>query len=148
MDNYPKSISGLLGAWRANPSIGGNVVAWQTQPARAARTAPFPADLHPALAASLRGRGIQQLYSHQVQAWERIKTGQNIVVVTGTASGKTLCYNLPVVDRMLRDPQARALYLFPTKALAQDQQEGLGQLTASLLALAGREGASPADGGL
>ncbi len=112
MNDYPKNISGLLGAWRADPSIGGNVVAWQTQPARAARMAPFPADLHPALAASLRARGIQQLYSHQAQAWERVKKGKNIVVVTGTASGKTLCYNLPVVDRHApRSPGPGALPL-------------------------------------
>jgi DEAD/DEAH box helicase domain-containing protein len=89
---------------------------------------PFPIDLHPALADALQSKGIQSLYSHQVAAWQYARAGRHVGVVTGTASGKTLCYNLPVLDMLLRDPEARALYLFPTKALAQDQQAALKEL--------------------
>src|SRR5688500_14762534 len=87
---------------------------------------PLPADLQSLLAA----RGIERLYSHQVAALELARSGQSLVVVTGTASGKTLCYNLPILETALNDPDARALYLFPTKALAQDQLKGLLELLA------------------
>jgi DEAD/DEAH box helicase domain-containing protein len=89
-------------------------------PARAGRYSPFPEGLDPRLASALRARGIDQLYSHQREAWEHLRVGRHVVVVTPTASGKTLCYNLPVLDAALRAP-AKALYLFPTKALSQDQ---------------------------
>ncbi len=115
------SLSALLSAWQTDPSIVSNIAAWRTFPPQPAQFAPFPAGLHPALVDALRARGISALYTHQATAWQRAQAGQHLVVVTGTASGKTLCYNLPVLDRLLRDPQARALYLFPTKALAQDQ---------------------------
>jgi DEAD/DEAH box helicase domain-containing protein len=120
------SLSALLSAWQTDPNIASNVVAWRTFPTRPAQFAPFPDDLHPALVDALRARGIGALYTHQAMAWRRAQAGQHLVVVTGTASGKTLCYNLPVLDRLLRDPQARALYLFPTKALAQDQLSVIG----------------------
>ncbi len=114
-------LPALLSRWRSDPDVGGNVVEWRTLPARPAKFVPFPGDLHPALAASLHSQGISALYTHQAEAWEHAHAGRSLVVVTGTASGKTLCYNLPVLDALLRDPEARALYLFPTKALAQDQ---------------------------
>ncbi len=84
--------------------------------------------LPPALTRLLAGRGIEQLYSHQVTALELARAGRDLVVVTGTASGKTLCYNLPIVESCLTDPRSKALYLFPTKALAQDQLKGLLEL--------------------
>jgi DEAD/DEAH box helicase domain-containing protein len=121
----------LLDAWRADPDIASNIVAWRTFPAHPARFTPFPNDLHPALADSLRAQGISGLYTHQASTWGHVSAGHNPVVVTGTASGKTLCYNLPVLDRLLRDPGARALYLFPTKALAQDQLNVLDQLVSA-----------------
>ncbi|MCG8586666.1 MAG: DEAD/DEAH box helicase [Pirellulales bacterium] len=80
------------------------------------------------LARLLEARGIEALYSHQVAALEHARAGEDFVVVTGTASGKTLCYNLPIFEATLADPDARALYLFPTKALAQDQLKGLLEL--------------------
>ncbi len=89
-------------------------------PAQAARYAQFPPDLEPRLVTALQGRGIEQLYAHQRQAWDCIRAGRSTVIVTPTASGKTLCYNLPVLQAVLTE-QAKALYLFPTKALAQDQ---------------------------
>jgi DEAD/DEAH box helicase domain-containing protein len=96
--------------------IVGEVVA----PARAAQYAPVPEALDPRLRAALEARGIRQLYSHQHEAWDHIAGGDDTVVVTPTASGKTLCYNLPVIDAALKRG-AKALYLFPTKALSQDQ---------------------------
>jgi len=97
-------------------------------PASPAKFAPMPEDLRPELAAALRGRGIERLYSHQAEAYAAIRSGRHLVVVTPTASGKTLCYNLPVLQRLLEDPERRAIYLFPTKALAQDQLAELGAL--------------------
>src|SRR5690606_14144648 len=87
---------------------------------------PLPEPIRQMLAA----RGIERLYSHQVAALEAARAGRDWVVVTGTASGKTLCYNLPILEACLDSPQARALYLFPTKALAQDQLKGLLELLA------------------
>jgi len=101
-------------------------------PAEPARVVDFPEELHPKLRESLLGRGYRGLYTHQREAYELVQEGKDVVVVTPTASGKTLCYNLPVLDRMLKDPDARALYLFPTKALAQDQ---LAELSAAIEAL-------------
>ena len=83
--------------------------------------APFPSSLDPRLLEALRGRGVPQLYSHQAKAYDTVAKGENLVVVTPTASGKTLCYNLPVLQALVQQPESRVLYLFPTKALAQDQ---------------------------
>src|SRR4029079_3341079 len=77
----------------------------------------------------LAGRGIQQLYTHQAEAIEHVRAGRDVVVVTPTASGKTLCYSLPVLQSLAEDPAARALFLFPTKALSQDQVAEFGELT-------------------
>ncbi|HYO80407.1 MAG TPA: DEAD/DEAH box helicase [Bryobacteraceae bacterium] len=108
------------------------VRAVRRHPARPAITEPLPEDVHPALRNALVQRGIHELYSHQADSWRAARAGRNAVIVTPTASGKTLCYNLPVLDRMLQDPGARALYLFPTKALAEDQlHEMQRQLEAS-----------------
>ena len=120
---YPTNMSlkQLLSHWRADPSIASNIVNWQTIPARPAKFTPIPQDIHPSLSTALHNQGIDQLYTHQTESWQHSSQGENVVVVTGTASGKTLAYNLPVLDRLIRIPEGRALYLFPTKALAQDQ---------------------------
>jgi DEAD/DEAH box helicase domain-containing protein len=97
-------------------------------PARSAQWAPMPDWIRPELAEAYRAKGVVQLYSHQAEAIERIRKGRNVVVVTPTASGKTLCYNLPVLNAVLENPDTRALYLFPTKALSQDQLEELQDL--------------------
>ncbi|HLE78503.1 MAG TPA: DEAD/DEAH box helicase [bacterium] len=99
-----------------------------------AHFAPFPDAVHSRLAESLRRRGIGSLYTHQAEAYTAVASGGHIVVVTPTASGKTLCYNLPVLDRILKEPEARALYLFPTKALSADQVDELQQLVTALAA--------------
>jgi DEAD/DEAH box helicase domain-containing protein len=102
------------------------------QPARAGQFRPLPASLDDRLRAACHRRGIDQLYSHQAAAIEQVLDGRNVTVVTPTASGKTLCYNLPVVQSILSDPSARAFYLFPTKALAEDQRHELDALLQQL----------------
>ncbi len=101
-------------------------------PAREAQWADFPAWVRGDLAAAYGGKGICRLYSHQVAAAETVHAGKNLVIVTPTASGKTLCYNLPVLNAILENPDSRALYLFPTKALAQDQLAELYDLNQRL----------------
>ena len=91
------------------------------EPATSGTYRDVPDSVHPILRRALAARGIGQLYSHQADAFESIEQGHHVVVVTPTASGKTLCYNLPVLNLLLADPGARAMYLFPTKALAEDQ---------------------------
>jgi DEAD/DEAH box helicase domain-containing protein len=103
------------------------VTRWEKLSPRPGVYAPLPDDLHPRLRAALRERGIDRLYSHQAEAWKTARDGRNLVVVTPTASGKTLCYNLPVLQSILENPGRRALYLFPTKALSQDQQSDLNE---------------------
>jgi DEAD/DEAH box helicase domain-containing protein len=108
----------------------GWVTAVRTLPARAAEHAPWPAGIDPRLRAALEARGIAQPYTHQAAAIAHALGGRHVVVTTPTASGKTLCYNAPVLSSVVEDPAARALYLFPTKALAQDQLAELHELTA------------------
>ena len=98
------------------------------EPARTARSEPLPDDLDPRVASALLGAGITSLYRHQAEAWEAARRGENVVVTTGTASGKSLAFNLPVLDAIAREPKTRALYLYPTKALAQDQARALSEL--------------------
>jgi DEAD/DEAH box helicase domain-containing protein len=133
------SLLSLLSHWKAEPTIFGNVSAWRTLPSSQAQYVPIPSDLHPEITQVLVSSGIQSLYSHQAEAWEIVRSGKNPVIVTGTASGKTLCYNLPVLDRLLNDPEARALYLFPTKALSQDQLDNLKELRSISARLAANE---------
>jgi DEAD/DEAH box helicase domain-containing protein len=97
-------------------------------PARDARTVPLPAQLHPRVGEALAGRGVCSLYEHQAEAYAAAARGQHLVVSTGTASGKTLAFNLPVLDALAAEPKLRALYLYPTKALAQDQARALAAL--------------------
>src|SRR5712672_1705554 len=97
-------------------SVVGRLREWMAQP-----NAPIPDAVHPNLREMLERRGIRELYTHQEEAFRIASAGRNVVAVTPTASGKTLCYNLPVLNKLLADPKARAFYLFPTKALAEDQ---------------------------
>jgi DEAD/DEAH box helicase domain-containing protein len=96
-----------------------------SEPAREARLAPLPEELHPRVREALAAQGIHELYTHQRAAWDAAAGGEHVVVTTGTASGKTLAFNLPVLDAIAREPKTRALYLYPTKALAQDQLRSL-----------------------
>ena len=113
------------------------------EPARAARTAPLPAELHPDVAAALRTRGIATLYEHQAQVWAAARAGRHVMVTTGTASGKTLAFNLPVLDALAGEPKNRALYLYPTKALAQDQARTLTTLAVPRVRAAIYDGDTP-----
>ncbi len=97
-------------------------------PAQEGRFADYPPGVHPALLDALEKKGYKKLYSHQRSSWEALKDGKHIVVVTPTASGKTLCYNLPVLNAILQDTSSRAIYLFPTKALSQDQRAELDEV--------------------
>ncbi|MBC8448607.1 MAG: DUF1998 domain-containing protein [Chloroflexi bacterium] len=115
----------------------GQIVHVQRLPARQARYGKLRHRLSPALRAALKHAGTPRLYTHQVQAINAAFAGQHLVVATSTASGKTLCYNVPVLETLLADRAARALYLFPTKALAQDQ---LGKLNSLLAVLEKGEG--------
>ncbi|HEY7364815.1 MAG TPA: DEAD/DEAH box helicase [Methylomirabilota bacterium] len=115
-----------------SPSTGPCITTFRHFPPRPAVLVPFPSSLDPRVAEALRARGITELYSHQARAWELVDKGEHVVVVTPTASGKTLCYNLPVLQTLLAQPDARVLYLFPTKALAQDQLAELEELARSL----------------
>lgn len=120
-------MSGLIEGLESDTSFLRFVSHWERLPATEGVTVPLPVSLDPRLKAALLNRGIGELYSHQAEAWSHVQAGKNVVVVTPTASGKTLTYNLPVLDTLLTDSSARALYLFPTKALSQDQQAELDE---------------------
>jgi DEAD/DEAH box helicase domain-containing protein len=122
----------LLDELLTSPETGPLITAVRHFDARPAVFAPFPSSLDPRIVESLRSRGVQQLYSHQARAFEIVAKGEHLVVVTPTASGKTLCYNLPVLQALVQQPEARVLYLFPTKALAQDQLAELTELARTL----------------
>ncbi|MDO4828035.1 MAG: DEAD/DEAH box helicase [Clostridia bacterium] len=109
-----------------------NVTEWRVLPAREAKYAPFPDELDARIVQVLKARGIERLYTHQRQALDCALAGRDFVVVTPTASGKTLCYNLPVLNAILKDNAARALYLFPTKALSSDQVSELYSMVEAL----------------
>ena len=126
------SLEQILDTLEHDPAFAELVTHWERLPAKPARFAPFPEWLDGRVAHALRRRGIEQLYTHQAAALERTRAGKNVVVVTPTASGKTLCYDLPVLDAIAKDGSARALYLFPTKALAQDQLAELQRLSADI----------------
>src|SRR5204863_3303772 len=106
-------------------------------PTNAAQYAPLPEVLDQRLSGALSARGINELYTHQAEAIGHALAGRNVVVITPTASGKTLCYNAPVLQAILQDPCSRALYLFPTKALAQDQLAELQTMCETIAAADG-----------
>jgi DEAD/DEAH box helicase domain-containing protein len=122
----------VLEAFAARDINGELLTAIRHFPAREAQWANFPAWVHPDLASAYAAKGIRRLYTHQAAAAEAVHAGKNVVIVTPTASGKTLCYNLPVLNAALENSGSRALYLFPTKALAQDQLAELQDLNQRL----------------
>jgi DEAD/DEAH box helicase domain-containing protein len=115
--------------WLSSSPFGSQITAVHRLPERESRYAPWPNELDPRIVEALQRRGIARLYTHQAQAIAHALLGENVLVVTPTASGKTLCYNVPILQALLSDPDARAIYLFPTKALAQDQLAELCELT-------------------
>jgi DEAD/DEAH box helicase domain-containing protein len=128
IETVQEALSALAGRYRTDEVL----TAVKHIPARAARFVPMPGWVGPELAAAYRCKGIKDLYAHQGAAAELARAGKDFVVVTPTASGKTLCYNLPVLNAILEDTDTRALYLFPTKALAQDQLVELHDLATRL----------------
>jgi len=114
-----------------------------TSPATEPRTAAVPDEVHPKVREALTRQGIERLYSHQADAWEAARRGEHLIVTTGTASGKTLAFNLPVLDALAAEPKNRALYLYPTKALAQDQARALGELAVPRVRAAIYDGDTP-----
>ncbi len=131
---------------RLGDLLQGDELAHQTTtPARAPRTEPFPDGVEPKVLEALERQGITELYVHQAEAWEAARRGENAIVTTGTASGKTLAFNLPVLDSLAREPKNRALYLYPTKALAQDQARALGALAVPGVRAAIYDGDTPTE---
>ena len=125
------ALPAILDHLRADRDFVANVVAWERIPAHPGRYVPMPETVDPRLAAALRERGIEQLYTHQALAIDAVGRGENVVVATATASGKSLVYTLPVLSRLAARPDARALYLFPTKALAHDQEAETAAIVAA-----------------
>ena len=122
------NVDQLADSLRRDPMFMENVVRWEEMPARGAQYAPFPGGLDARLVPVLERRGIHQLYSHQAHAVREVLAGHDVVVVTPTASGKTMCYNLPVLSAILNNEDARALSLVPSKALSADQVSELYEL--------------------
>jgi DEAD/DEAH box helicase domain-containing protein len=134
----------VAASW-AGPLEGEELAHLEEVPARDAILAPLPEALHPRVREALAAQGVDALYAHQAEAWEAAARGEHFVVTTGTASGKTLAFNLPVLDALARDPKQRALYLYPTKALAQDQLRALGSFRLPKLRAAIYDGDTAAD---
>ncbi|MDR1438779.1 MAG: DEAD/DEAH box helicase [Clostridiales bacterium] len=122
------NLEQLMGFFKGSEALMANVTSWNETPAREALYADIPERLDSRLAEALAARGVHRLYTHQASAVSAALDGDDIVVVTPTASGKTLCYNLPVLDAVLKDSSARAMLLFPTKALSHDQASELDEL--------------------
>ena len=116
-----------------------------SEPSREARVEQLPDDLDPRVASALVATGVTSLYRHQAEAWEAAQRRENIIVTTGTASGKSLAFNLPVLDAIARDPKTRVLYLYPTKALSQDQARALAELRLKGLRPAIYDGDTPSE---
>ena len=125
-------LTQVLDTFASRDHNGQMLTAVRHYPAREAQWAEFPEWMHGDLKTAYQAKGIRRLYTHQAAAAEAVHAGKNVVIVTPTASGKTLCYNLPVLDAILNDSDTRALYLFPTKALAQDQLAELYDLNQRL----------------
>lgn len=119
------NLEQLLEFIRTTPRLAKNITRWEEIPEREAQYEDFPDEVDIRIRKALERRGIGRLYTHQASALKAVREGKDIVVVTPTASGKTLCYNLPVLDAIVKDEESRALFLFPTKALSQDQMTEL-----------------------
>ncbi|WP_048827915.1 DEAD/DEAH box helicase [Bacillus sp. B-jedd] len=123
-----KNLHEMLEKIKLDNAYKENIVHWHTIEEKPAKTEPMPESLNDYLKGALEKRGIKNLYTHQNSAYEKAMDGKNFVAVTPTASGKTLCYNLPVLQTIVNNSDARALYMFPTKALAQDQKSEINEL--------------------
>ncbi len=140
-----RDLVALIEAWSDDPDFAGDLVHHRVVRGRRARFGELADPLPGALVSRLADRGVHGLYQHQVDAIDRIRAGRHTVLVSGTASGKTLCYQIPIAERILDQPKSTALLLFPTKALAQDQVRSFGQLRLPGLTVATYDGDTPAD---
>lgn len=122
------NLEQMLDYFKASEKMTNNITSWVELPAREPVYAEYPQFIDNRIRSALERRGVRKLYSHQASAIQAIHDGSNVVVVTPTASGKTMCYNVPVLDAILKDEGSRALFLFPTKALSQDQTSELHEL--------------------
>ena len=122
------ALDKLLTKWQNDPDFLSCVENWNTEPPRPPDMDAIPVNLHPSLKRALEALNIKRLFRHQIDSFNAASAGENIMVITATASGKSLCYNLPIFDRILHNPQATALYIFPTKALSQDQLKSTNAL--------------------
>jgi DEAD/DEAH box helicase domain-containing protein len=127
----PAEVEAVLARILDEPSLARGVLHHAVEPAREARTSPFPGWLDARIRRALEDRGVGALYTHQAEALDAVRAGRDVCVVTPTASGKSLCYELPVLQALVEDPSARALWLFPTKALGQDQVAAFRDLAAA-----------------
>src|SRR5690606_36350170 len=121
----PMNVRQVLDRLAAQSHYRDQMVHVEVLPAQPARTRQPAEPLHPVVARALKAYGIEALYSHQADAIDAVRRGEHVAIVTGTPSGKSLCYHLPILESLVTEPGATALYLFPTKALAQDQLRGL-----------------------
>jgi DEAD/DEAH box helicase domain-containing protein len=137
-------VTSVAATW-ANVVEGEEVVYSGVEPPREPKLEPLPDDLDPRVASALVATGVTALYRHQAEAWAAARRGENVVVTTGTASGKSLAFNLPVLDAIARDPKTRAVYLYPTKALSQDQARSLTELRLEGLRPAIYDGDTPSE---
>src|SRR5687767_12252143 len=121
-----RGVDAVLDRWLESRIVRPCFTADETLPGRAAKMAPFPSKLPTQLAFALRGRGVEELYEHQARAFTAARDGaRGIVIATPTASGKSYCFHLPVLSTLIERPSARALYIYPTKALSRDQEASL-----------------------
>ena len=141
----PSALPEFLRELQKSESVSG----YHYKPPRQPRFVEFPKDLDVRLRGALIRRGVEKLYSHQAEAFELARNGRNAVIVTPTASGKTLCYNLPVLQRIVENPDARALYLYPTKALTYDQLDDMmrwaDELSGNAIGVYSYDGDTPQD---
>ncbi|MFA7692697.1 MAG: DEAD/DEAH box helicase [Candidatus Hydrogenedentales bacterium] len=137
------NVSQIIDQLRSDPKFCANLTTWRSFTPRPGRYMPFPDGVAPELIDGLKKRGISKLYTHQFESFQALESGKHVCVVTPTASGKTLCYNLAVLNQLYKEPNSRALYLFPTKALSQDQ---VSELTETLDTLELKIGAYTFDG--
>ena len=138
-------LAGIVESWAGNPDLEGELVHVRSRPARGAINGSIDPPLPPLLAARYAERGITELYRHQARAIHSVRSRQNTVVVAGTASGKTLCYQAPIVESILEQPKSSALLIYPTKALAQDQLRSFRDLGIPEVKAATYDGDTPAD---
>lgn len=128
-DRSITNIDIIIQRWLSDREIAGNIQFTHVEPASPGSFFPFPEDLSAGLTHQLHQMGIHQLYGHQYKSYTVVKQRKNVIITTGTASGKSLCYNLPVIDHLVKVPSSRAIFLFPTKALTQDQFDKLSLIT-------------------